>query len=1027
MNVKNEKGSALIILSIILLGIITVAGGSLYTINLADKTRLEKIEDVQKAIYLAEKGLSYAYTEVREHALKWYTHNLLPNNRLKALPSASVPDPVVEGAKIDTNGDYLPFGDDSVRVRVYKDNDNHIWAVAKVKYKGVTKVLRASMIVGSLLEFFQFYTKWHSFSGSYKVDGKGFGKIYINGSARFDGQATFKNIALLSTNSTGTFYVNTSNKEPPYYWDDKSGKHIDGLAFLPMRDNEFYSGFTVSNRDYYYGITWDAPDVGDVFTGVFSTTGAYDPIRYFQQKAKSCSAAPKFVFEQSVMGDKLDLNGADAVTIYMPNRIYDENGSPINYKFDIYKGEDADTVGEKPVKFVRLYKKVVDPDGSERWVITSDVEQADFAQVFDMKDSKAEGMDKVSMVYKKDGNYYTKEIPVKEDGITITSYEVSYTTVCDADGTNCYKQITNVIPHQKTYDVNEEKVWWASKYPSQITLNTDGSVTITDSKIEDYIENGFTRNDAEYKTFGYPEYDGFNALNTGYYEHAEKFKEWLEGKYKPSGADPNLVHEGIDLSNIIKEGSTGAVTLDPVEIKDTLSDQAKSAGLWIGYEKDDEGVEQLTVYINGEKKYQGEDNLPPWLSLEEFTTGNYFWYDGWNKNTKYKYSVKKAKVLTIDFSKLAQKVSGKSVLDQINGVVWVDYRLGSETNYNHPNNNKYNKAVKIVNAEEIKRDGGVTIVSPQSIMIQGDFNYQQGSTQQNYQPCAIITDGDVYVLSKDFTPPDYTPSFASVIKPYRDARNYLKDVLGSDYWPNPDTDCVGLSPDACVAKLKTKLQKIEDALIDFYDNKLSDDLRKYGAPADAQLKLLAESIDLNNKNPDQINKLLENWFKVAHAPTTTVVVPIFDDQGNITGYERVAATFVNENLAPGMVMVKDDPDNRQVYINAAIVSGEYRGDAIRYIENWSWFGSDYVNPAYLRIEGMFPHVMNKSNPHVPDNRWSNLYSRYVFSGSIHPGASPIYVAHDYSQESPPGDLSYVGLSIYYVEKDPDMFDRHPVN
>ncbi len=1040
MKWKSREGFGLIAFAVVVTFVVFVGAGAFYATNVAQRKQTVAVEDARKAIYLAERGLAYAYTELREHHLNWFTHKIAGNKNLHPVGLAQRPDIKVDGADWATNGDYLPFGDDSVRVRVYKDADDNIWAVAKATYNGVTRVIRASMVAGSLLEFFQFYTRWHSFPGYYKVDGKGFGKIYVNGSMRFDGRATFKNILLLSTNSTGHMYVRTDNKEAPYKWDvgsDSNVSHIDGWALLPMRNDEFYDGIKF-NRDRYYGMKFEAPEEGEAYQSLYESRWAYDPVRYFEQRPKRCDAAPKFIFQQDVMGSAIDLHGQEEVTIYMPTKIYDESGNPVNYKFDIYKGKDADAIGEKPVKFLRFYKKIVEEDGSERWVITSDIDEADYAQVFDMQDTVAAGMNEVTVEYKEDGVWKKRTIPVKEDGITITSYEVKYEKVCDENGENCYNQISEVIPHQKTYDVEEEKAWWMAKYPSVFSTDENGNIVVTNPKIEDYIKNGFTRNDAEYHNFGYPEYDGFNALNTGYHEHALRFKDWLEGKYNSPKAQPEEVHD-IDLTNIIKEGSTGAITLDPVDIGDTLSVQAKTGGIWIGYEKDEEGNEHLAIYINGEKKEEyDETNLPPWAKIEEFITGNSFWYYGWDENTKYKYAVKKANVLTLDVKKMAEA----GVLNETNGVIWVDYRLSSDANLASPsdNSNRYNKAIKIVNAEKIPRDGGITIASPQSVMIQGDFNYQQNSENQDFQPCAIVTDGDIYVLSKDFVPPDYVPAFSNVVEPYRNALTYLKKKLGSDYWPNPDSDCVNLDEDACVAKLKEKLQKIEDALIDFYENQLPDDIRKYGAPARSQLEMLAESIDLNDRDPNQIRALLKSWFKIAHSPLDTAVVPVFDEDGNAIGTERVAVgylenwgpgpiwTALNERLAPGMVMVKDDPDNRQVYINAAILSGEHRGDEIKYIENWWWFdpNSEYSNPAVLKIEGMFPHIMNKYNKKVPEDHWSPAYSSYNFSGSINPGDTPEYIAHDFSGNPPPGDFSYVGLSVYYIERDPAMFDKHPI-
>ena len=1011
MRMNDKRGVALIPFALLVIMVVVVAGAVLFRVNNSFKRRAEAVMSAEKAVYLAEEGLACAYTELRRAHLDWFTHTISADGTLTK--KAVSPRSGMRGRRFNQDGDYLPIipacnqGDCEVKVRVYKGPKGNIWGVAKATYKGVTRVVRASLMAGNLLEFFHFYTTDHTFGRGYEADGRGFGKIYVNGNIKFEGRATFRNIALLSTNSTGHIYLKTWNKKPPYYYDTHGDlnhyDHIDGWAFLPMRNNEFFPGIRF-NRDRYYGIKAYVPREGERSYS-YDDIRVVDPVRYFEERPKNASEGPKFIFNKDVMAGTLNVPDAwDGKDIYMPRFVEYDNGKPVNYKFDIYSGEDKDKVDEKPVRFVRLYKKITDPDGNERWIITPDVASADYAQVFDGKDTTEETTE-ITIKYKEGDEWKERSIPLKEDGVTITAYEVEYRTICDETGRNCYREIARVIPHSKTYDADNELEWWRAKYPK--AFNEDGTFkeeTFEQKNIKDYIENGFTRKDAKYTEFGYPEYDGFNALNTGYYEHAERFKDWLKGEYNSSNAPENVKHKGFDLSDIIKEGSTGAVTLDPINIQSTLESQAEEGGIWIGYTTSrrsrgrNRRQEHLVVKVNGRVVYEEgvDEEFPDWLKEEkQVILGNALKYNGWGRNTRYGYEKKTADLLTIDLQKIP-----KAVLDSTNGVIWVNYRKSNERN-------DFNKALRLVHGERINREGGITVVTPQSVMIQGDFNYQHGAEVQHTEPCAIVTDSDVYILSKDFQAPDSPPAFADVVQPYRNVYDYLKDKLGKDYWPNPDVDCVEgttfIGSDACVAKMREKVQKIEDVLLEFYTEELPEDVHKYGAPPTDKLKTLAESLNINVKEKGQILAYLRKWFYEGHHPR-----------------------HPEEGLAPAMVMVEDDPDNRDVRINAAIVSGEHRGDDIHYIENWAWGNEEYANPASLRIEGMFPHVMNKDDKSVPTDRWSKFYSTYGFGGSIKPGPNPRYVAHDYSEEAPPGDFSYVGLAAYYIENDPEMFNRHPL-
>ncbi len=1010
----NRRGMMLIPFALILLVVAVFAGALLFQMNISQKKFTDTVESAEDALYLAEEGLALAYAEMREQGSDWFTHEIgVDGESLVRLPGPH--NPKIKGAMIDENGDYLPLGDDRVRVRVYKDENDTIWAVSLAQVNGIVRVVRASMVYGSLLEFFHFYNRGHTF-GNITFDGKGIGSIYVNGDIRFAGHTRFVNVPMLSTNSAGRIYVVTDNKYPPYegdYWLynaqanglSKNDAQLDGLGYFPMINDEFYRGYR--SGGYYYSHV-----SGESSLRPGNGTDRWQrwwPSSLIGRGAKRAWGYADFHFDQSVMGDKLDLGGNSSVTVRTPVLIFGSSKSdPINYKFDIYKDKDHDEVGagegEKPVRYVRLFRKARNEDGSVKidkqgnivWEFTSNPANAEVAEVFDGKQTTD---DTITMKYiDETGNIKTATIPVDES----TKYVIYNEPVYEYDPGLKKKVIVDYIPHEVTYNVAKEQKLWASMFRKRHYSDIP-------EKLRNYIENGYYRGDAEFPEFGYPEYDGFNALNTGFGPHAQRFKDWIEGKYTPDDIDFEHGRNGIvDLTGVIKEGSTGAVTLEPVELRTTLPYQAKEDGIWVGYERGDDRRQHFRIYIRGHMVYDKDsrnmNELPDWLSKDNFITGNAT--NGERRVTAY----------TIDLEELKNDIP--NIDDAINGVIWIDVKPPGEDNW-------YDTAVRIVNGEEIPREGGLTIATPQSVMIQGDLNYQYGEEEQQYEPVAIVTDGDVYVLSKDFKAPEYVPAYGEPVKPYRGWNRYLSDYVKSklglprntSYWPDPNKDSEEL--------YNKKLEAIRDAVKEFYTAKISERDRKYGAPDEGLLEnYLDKQFDPSKERVEDLESKINYYFKVSRNPLTATKVPVdLDGDGKIEPDEYEWQT--DYGLVPAMVAVKDDADNRQVVINAAIVSGEYRGDTIRYIENWSWFGGDdeYSNPASVRIEGMFPHVVSKQ--YRDWNRWSYDYNKTVFSGSINANPPLTYAAHDYSNGLPPGDLSYVGLSAYFVEKDPTMYNKHP--
>ncbi len=1005
---NDRKGGMITLLSLIFMLLATVWIGAMFSVSSLKKKYSEGLGKAEQATFLAEKGIALGYVELKYHGFKWFTHTkdangiLKENPKIKSTPSLS--QLYVKGAEWDGNGDYLPTGDSHLRVRTYQDDTLNTWIVARAEMDGVVRVARMRLESGQLYDYFMFVPGNLVLKGSNYFDGRGVGKIYVDGDIVCAGKnIVFKDVPELSTGTSGHFRVSTWSKVPPFAFDSSSdfagSSDLDGYALLFTEDNEFGYDTHCYPADLASEMKWS--DYGPKY--IFS--------RYEDESHWHFYDTPKFIFTKEKMGDKVE--GWDnynpdetEVVAKVPFALYDDTGEPIKRDFDIYWGDDADKKGELPVKFVRFYYK----DEEGKWRITSDPSKHEgvVAQVFDGKDTAKETP---YIDYKIHGKLC--HIQVREDGI---EYEYNGNTY--------------------HFDVDYERNWW------KVKDDPNPDKYLNDPR--QYVQSGYSRKDGDPSWVDpsndenkYPEHTWINVLNTSDASHLERFRDWIEGNYNYDGENENEAHK-LNLSNVIKVGGLDAKTQDPPEINISFETKAKEEGIWVGYEAieipeqlielinnddDIEGIEDLpaflrkriksafTVYVNGEKVYAENSAAPPpdWLKSEEFYTGN----------DKFHKTGIKAKVLTIDVKKMAEELGEE--LGKTNGVIWINYRKPEE-DLSH----NYNKAVRLVNGEVLPRD--LTIVTPQSVMIQGDFNCKDNDgnpDDSEWKPASIITDGDVYVLSEHFTPPTEAPAYKVPRFPgdsdypyFKNAWNYIKrssekwwsyllNRLGEDFWPDEK------DPD------KTeKLNHIKEAIAEFYD---SLDDKKYAAPDMEKFDI--EDIDPGNYRT--ISKAIISAFYKTHNP-----------KASLPGY------------AKAMPVVGDSKDDRHIYIYASLVrspSGNKPiGTRVYYLENWSWMNGyddswdDLPSNAEVVLKGMFPRVRSPEEEMAESDRWSDDYSTFIFvSGGnwdggkqgeaikINPGPVPKYYAQDYNNNYPPGSALVAAVKAYYISSNPSDFDRHP--
>ncbi len=1027
---KKDKGMALILWSFILNGLVIAGIVSIIQTQQVNLKMSENILEDQQLTYLAERGIHYAFVELKMHGFNWFTHRVNPNGQFIHMPNSN-PDkaknPSITGADIDTNGFYRPLGNDQIKVRIYKtDDDSSIrWIMSKAELNGKTKVVRVSINADSLYNYFKFINgNWYPGNSNYTYDCQGFGKIYVNGDIIFDGPAKIKDPKLVSTNSEGVFKVRTVGKYEPFYLDvcdlyDYNNKQLDGYAFL-----------TISTK------TEPFPYPGGVYPSDKSSEwyGEYNdrlsPYGIFAQNYPDPYDTARFVFTNGTE----DIN--DDITVAPPVRLKNENGSDANYSKFIYRDYSHEGVKdiwwndshqeEKPVKYIRIYYQ----DVHDKWHITAnpkvnealnsdedpnnDVKIVDgkpqiFAQVFDGIDTAAGDASlgipptpEITIKYSWDESAETATLKVKED--------INYTFSIDANHTETV-----------TFNPEYERRFWgdANYWTGKVAPNNMPHDYYNDPR--KYAQYGYYRGDdpadQHYGSVHWDDNKDVNFLNTSYSNQAEAFRNWLEGNY--SLASNNIYNNSMNLYGKIRERNTGAKDMSMVEIENTFSSKAKEGGIWIGYEDDGD----LTVYVKGTKVYDEGNPMfiqpPSWIAQESFITG----VKSAGPNSLP--TVYHADTITIDVAELANNIN---LINQTNGIIWVNYKE-QPTSKDHDYHSS--RALKIKNAETIPREGGITFVSPNPVFIQGDINYQKDKAEdeQDWQPTSIISDSEIYLLGKHANLPAYddrnpyanAPAYAD---PYfyegwqkaqmlRYLSEYAKNSGIEDYVKYAD-DIWPKASDSEEVK-QEKLQVIDAAVKAYYDYYYDEQEDTYKERVDKEYCELSDDFDVVNDfpqqypgyttNPDSLINYVRDSFAKAHSP--------------IDGPKKRSMPMIDDN-------------DRDMHIYASLITPDGYPTGIT-VENIAWRlnndGSQPANGLSITKKGMFPNVKGTTSKHWSDywrgSSGGGFGSNHDLVGSINNGyQNYTTIAQDYSNNYPPGDLTLTSFETWYTTSDESFFNSH---
>ncbi len=262
---KRKKQNGMAIVAVLIINFILgafILGLLSYTTVLKQREQ-DKI-NTERAMFLAQRGIAYAYTEMRLHGYSWFTHKVVGQTN-KLVPIAATPNVILPSADIGPKGCYRPFGDDSVLVKIYSDKDGNIWMKAQGKSKDKTFILISGVGVSSLYDYFLFIPDENPYIHG-KYDGEGIGKIYISGNVKLSASSKFYDVPEIKLSSKGSFLQYSGYYSPHTAIAEKKsiGSGLDGYGeeFMPRLDPKTKHTYSDENplpwgeRKYDFSRNW---------------------------------------------------------------------------------------------------------------------------------------------------------------------------------------------------------------------------------------------------------------------------------------------------------------------------------------------------------------------------------------------------------------------------------------------------------------------------------------------------------------------------------------------------------------------------------------------------------------------------------------------------------------------------------------------------------------------------------------------------------------------------------------------------
>ncbi|MDD4294014.1 MAG: hypothetical protein PHP69_00700 [Candidatus Omnitrophica bacterium] len=820
LNRRMKKG----VLLVFLLAIITFFLGisSVFFIrNFSEFNLAKRQQNGMGAFYAAEAGISYAYWEAARAGFCWYTHldNQTPVSGLRSgwINSDSGGSSVFiygdvpikyDDAKIDEDGYYV-VKDKNFKVKAYPEKRDGeytgvIVVVSQGEVDGIKRTLEYRLGQQSAYQYFFFFPGNYTF-GSATYNGRNYGGMHVNGNVRFNGTLSLKYL----TEFTASGFLYYYNGVRPNMTSSSSTNYNTSLASVAGLSSYFYgSNYYLFSDCYTYFYTGNMKDSSTQkrVTLIYLDDDLYPGSEWSFDAYSGSSDGTSFKYD---IGEE-DLKN---LAIRELTKASGEGYSGYTALFDSSNNIEITVDGEyvtynEATAFEKLYaaeRSGTDVDWDSFWSNWKSNHSDDYSS-------------------------YASQGLISDDGL---DWERRFFQAA-------YNWSDLIYSSSGSSIVYRNLDWISDMYYGDNRLDRDG----------DY-ELAYAENEANANQY---------FLNTQY--QAEGFENFL--------VTNNLDEEG-KYQTYVAEASTGGKYVDTGDIlssytdTNSLKEKAKDGGIYIGCDGDDEydawkeeleetssSLEDCQGYIEDIKEYLEvyggtgswiETWLTSYLSTYEkkveslaieledlkenepimsvydlskykdFITEKEF-YNMTNPNTDSSGNYIPSKVYSIDVNKIIEAQDDGN-LSGFNGIIYVDlsskYLWEDDTNYSGGNA----ECVMLENAERLP-DGGLSIVTPNNVIIKGNYNLDaEGDKEKNreedpatvlnnaikskayltsysdyeWQPSEIITNRYVYTVSTDYPEPSYMPLCNSYAQEYveENSSQYVDyDFVNNQYYPTDD-------------------------------------------------------------------------------------------------------------------------------------------------------------------------------------------------------------------------------------------------
>ncbi len=736
---RQEKGILLITVYLVVLILMGLSGAFFYR-TIHAKKMVESADNFLKALYNAEKGLSYAYYEISNQGYSWFTHEIDALGNI--VPKSATPVSLrTQGSNADAA--FITEGDDLGCYRALDGSfilksfpDSRLSDTTVVRIKGISgnnqRVIEYRLSRTGIYDY-AWWTNYNlSIKGDYYANG---GRIHANGNISLYSSAKIYDVDSIKTGKdNGIYYAESSKYIRPGYYDyyvDNSG-NVNGE--LPLPD----LGRMASNSS------------ARAWAGTNSSQNTSIQAPWINQTTNSYYSNPASDFVGS---------WPPAWMLNAEWRFYGDS-QPQNYVWNNEAGKNLN--GQN----TWIYPALKDTDGEVLFYPNGTV-MRDTARINEIP---AE-LDGNWSWTKYDGNGTVQGADQKEIRFTVYNGTGGKKYMEDtrwAIINSSAVMVNSSYPGAKTYvEMLQNVTYW-----NNLGYNTTQATIYANNINPEILDGTYGSENLTIPT-------NITVNKTNSLKQSEGWNNWLQQK---------------NLGNVFLTNEIGE-TMEPPRFATTYKGKSKEAGLYLSRKGGSQTLHYanstaVTYTAHNSTTYTNTTTYDNWLldmgqavdvlvdRLNKDAAGNLLDSD---KRCAKKvsfinfYTNKTETVLELDLDKMQEAGTYPA-----NGIIYAEV------------------PVRITQANELPHSGAANnatfhLIGEENVYLKG--NYNNPTSQNDWMASAVVSKKQIHTLSDDFNDPQVSPAFPTYPNyPYiyvtKDGSGNLQEAnpySGGGFWASPDS------------------------------------------------------------------------------------------------------------------------------------------------------------------------------------------------------------------------------------------------